>query len=166
MRYVVLSAFALLAGCASIVSKSDYPVTFNTNPSGADIEITDRSGKVIFEGKSPAHLTLNASTGFFRGARYSVSASHNGSAPVVRDMTAGLDGWYIANILFGGLIGMLIVDPATGAMYKLENEFIVNLPRSTAESGDLTITIASIDAIPADIRHHLVPVDLDEAVAR
>jgi hypothetical protein len=30
-----------------------------------------------------------------------------------------VNGWYIDNNLFGGLIGMLIVDPITGAMYKL-----------------------------------------------
>lgn len=31
-----------------------------------------------------------------------------------------MDGWYFGNILFGGLIGFLIVDPATGAMYTLK----------------------------------------------
>jgi hypothetical protein len=31
-----------------------------------------------------------------------------------------MSGWYIGNILFGGLIGMLVVDPQTGAMYRLE----------------------------------------------
>ncbi len=161
----MLSAFALLAGCASIISKSDYPVTFKTNPSGADIEITDRSGQVIFDGTSPAQLTLNAGAGFFRGGRYTVSASHNGGAPVVREMTAGLDGWYVANILFGGLIGLLIVDPATGAMYKLDNEFIVNVPQASADASEegLSLTIATIDQIPGDMRHHLVPVDLEEA---
>ncbi len=28
-------------GCASIVSKSDYPVSFNTTPSGAIVKIYD-----------------------------------------------------------------------------------------------------------------------------
>jgi hypothetical protein len=44
-----------------------------------------------------------------------------------------LDGWYFGNILLGGLIGMLIIDPATGAMYKLETEFLnETLVQSTA----------------------------------
>ena len=30
-----------------------------------------------------------------------------------------INGWYFGNIIFGGLIGMLAVDPATGAMYTL-----------------------------------------------
>ena len=37
----------------------------------------------------------------------------------VISIESSMDGWYIANILFGGLIGMLAVDPATGAMWKL-----------------------------------------------
>lgn len=39
-----------------------------------------------------------------------------------------MDGWYIGNLLFGGLIGMLIVDPATGAMYKLDDSVYATLP--------------------------------------
>lgn len=31
-----------------------------------------------------------------------------------------MDGWYLGNILIGGLIGMLIVDPASGAMYRFK----------------------------------------------
>lgn len=32
-----------------------------------------------------------------------------------------LDGWYFGNILLGGVIGMLIVEPATGAMWKIDS---------------------------------------------
>lgn len=35
-----------------------------------------------------------------------------------------LSGWYFGNLVFGGLIGMLIVDPLTGAMYNLKPEKI------------------------------------------
>jgi hypothetical protein len=38
-----------------------------------------------------------------------------------------MDGWYIGNILFGGVIGFLIVDPATGAMWKLGDPVYGNL---------------------------------------
>ena len=33
---------------------------------------------------------------------------------------AYLNGWYIGNVVFGGLIGLLIVDPETGAMWRLD----------------------------------------------
>lgn len=35
-----------------------------------------------------------------------------------------LNGWYAGNIFLGGIIGFLIVDPATGAMYKLNTDAI------------------------------------------
>jgi hypothetical protein len=39
-------------------------------------------------------------------------------------LESSLSGWYLGNIVFGGLIGMLIVDPMTGAMYNLTPEKI------------------------------------------
>lgn len=38
---------------------------------------------------------------------------------------AGLNGWYAGIIVFGGLLGLLIIDPATGAMWRI-NEDSVN----------------------------------------
>lgn len=38
-----------------------------------------------------------------------------------------MDGWYMGNLLFGGFIGFLIVDPATGAMWKLDDNVYGNL---------------------------------------
>ena len=38
-----------------------------------------------------------------------------------------VDSWYFGNILFGGLIGMLIIDPATGAMWKLPENVSTDL---------------------------------------
>ena len=37
-----------------------------------------------------------------------------------------MDGWYIGHILFGGLIGFLIIDPATGSMWKLNESVHVS----------------------------------------
>lgn len=52
--------------------------------------------------------------------------------------------WYIGNIVFGGLIG-IIVDPITGAMYKLKPEDVNgNLQKGTSfhtEFGHLVIKI-------------------------
>lgn len=35
-----------------------------------------------------------------------------------------LDGWYFGNILLGGFLGMVIIDPATGAMWELDTEYV------------------------------------------
>ena len=47
-----------------------------------------------------------------------------GYLPLERQLEASINGWYFGNIIFGGLIGILIVDPATGAMWKISEENI------------------------------------------
>lgn len=106
-------------GCATIVGKSEYPVVFDTEPSGARIVVTDRDGHLMYKGESPVTLTLSSSAGYFRAASYDVKASKDGFEPGTGLLTANVDPYYFCNIFFGGLIGMLIVDPATGAMYRL-----------------------------------------------
>lgn len=64
-----------------------------------------------------------------------------------------LNGWYFGNILIGGLIGFLIVDPATGAMYKLDSEGITeNLTKVPAAS----LNIIDKNNIPPNWKAHLV----------
>ncbi|GIV03755.1 MAG: hypothetical protein KatS3mg015_2585 [Fimbriimonadales bacterium] len=148
-------------GCASIVSKSMYPVTVDSNPTGANVVITNKSGTRIFEGRTPTTLALSASNGFFSPAEYHIEASMEGYDTARATLTAGLDGWYIGNILFGGLIGMLIVDPATGAMWKLGERVVVNLAAKTSalEHGGPSLRIVTIDQIPTEYRAHLIRVN-------
>ena len=48
-----------------------------------------------------------------------------------------LNGWYIGgNLIFGGLIGWLIVDPATGAMWTL-NTREINLTLEALKQGSI-----------------------------
>jgi hypothetical protein len=47
-----------------------------------------------------------------------------GHANAEAKLDSSLSGWYFGNIIFGGLLGMLIVDPLTGAMYNLTPEKI------------------------------------------
>jgi hypothetical protein len=114
-------AVLLSTGCASIVSKSKYPVAITTEPAGAKIEIKDQDGVVRFAGTSPATAILDAGNGYFTRARYTVSASKEGYNPAILPLQNSIDGWYWGNILFGGLIGLLIVDPITGAMFQIDH---------------------------------------------
>ncbi len=107
-------------GCASIVSKSKYPVSISTEPAAAKIEIKDQDGIVRFAGTSPATAMLDAGSGYFTRARYTVTASKDGYNPATIPLQNSIDGWYWGNILIGGLIGMLIVDPITGAMFQID----------------------------------------------
>jgi len=69
-----------------------------------------------------------------------------------------LNGWYFGNIIFGGLIGLLIVDPATGAMYRLDVNYIdepLTPTNTTADKGQ-TLKIMDINDLSQDMRSHLV----------
>lgn len=158
---VLIVILAATLGCASIVSKSVYPVTFDSSPSGADIVITDAKGHRIFEGRAPTTLTLSSKKGFFQGATYTIEATLEGREPGTTTLNAGLDGWYIGNLLFGGLIGMLIIDPATGAMWTLDERVVVQLGQQTSSAAPAqpTLTILSLEQVPAAHRDRLVPVE-------
>ncbi len=125
-----LISLLLISGCASIISKSDYPVSFNSAPSGAQVTIKDaKAGRVIYKGKTPCIVTLKAKHGFFSPAQYDVCFNLPGYNTKLVTLDATLDGWYIGNIIFGGLIGFLIVDPATGAMWKLPSNIDITLTK-------------------------------------
>jgi hypothetical protein len=126
-----------LTGCASIVSKSNWPVAFKSDPPGAKIVITDDNGKELHRGTTPVTFKLHSGAGFLIPADYVVEMKMDGYPEDRGVLKAGMNGWYIGNVAFGGLIGLLVVDPATGAMWKLPSEYSVNLlatnfPRTTA----------------------------------
>lgn len=124
-----LLALALFVGpgCASIVSKSEYPVTLNSTPEGLSVRVQNEKGEGVFSGTTPTTAVLRSSDGFFSKANYSLHFTGSSDLEHVTMLSPGLDGWYMGNILFGGLIGLLLVDPATGAMYKLPESVTVSM---------------------------------------
>lgn len=141
----------LLSGCASIVSKSSYTVMINSVPSEAKITITDKKGVNVYEGLSPSIVKLDASSGFFSKASYLVKFEKEGYQLKTCQITSKIDGWYFGNILLGGLIGMLIVDPATGAMYKLDTDAV-----DVSLMPERTVSIIDIQSLPDEMKNHLV----------
>lgn len=117
---VFLGAF-LLTGCATIVGDDTQLVQVNSNPAGANFEIKDDSGRVVAQGKTPQGVALAKSDGSYFGKKnYQITLIKDGSQPVTLPIKASANGWYIGgNILFGGLIGWLLVDPFNGGMYTL-----------------------------------------------
>lgn len=140
----------LISGCASIVSKSTYPVSVSSKPEGATITITNRHGQEIHSGRTPATVSLKAGCGYFKGEEYTILFSKAGYKPFKTTITSDLDGWYVfGNIFFGGLIGWLIVDPATGAMWKLDDASAILLEDSISKNqkNDKQLNIALIAEI-------------------
>jgi len=143
-----------MAGCASIVSDSTYPVTISSTPKDAQLTIKNDQ-RTIYSGTTPATVTLDASEGFFQSAEYTAKIDKQGYGTYRKTINAGLDGWYIGNIAFGGLIGWLIVDPATGAMWKLDSNVNANLSKKQSSSKDHKLYIATPDQIPQKMHSQL-----------
>jgi len=157
---VSLVTIFFVSGCASIVSKSNYPVAINSVPDGATITITAKNGQQIYKGKTPTTVTLKSGAGFFTGASYIVKFEKPGYEPQTAFIERQLDGWYIGNVLFGGLIGFLIVDPATGAMWKLPDGISVTLAEKTSTFviDGKELKVVFLDDVPAKLRSQLVKI--------
>jgi hypothetical protein len=156
---LALSTAVLFSSCASIVSKSEYPVSLTSSPSGAKVTVK-KNGISVYQGLTPSMVTLSASNGFFQPAKYQVEFTKNGAPTQTIPLTSDIDGWYFGNILFGGLIGMLIVDPATGAMWKLPenvNASMTSMASVTSENGK-TIIIVDRKSVPAGIQDQLIAI--------
>ncbi len=162
MRVLVslLVVIVFLSGCASIVSKSEWPVTINSNPEQANITITNEDGLKMYTGTTPTTLNLKAGEAYFDGIDYTVVFEKEGYEKQTIIISSRLNGWYFGNILFGGLIGMLIVDPLTGAMWKLDSLYVANLSEKTSflEQEGKTIQFVLLDDVPVHLRDKMVRV--------
>ena len=133
IQIMSLATCLLVTSCATIVSKSDYPVTVNSTPSGATVTIRKKSdGSLVSQGTTPHQATLKSGRGYFKSETYLLDFKKPGYPTRTTELAATMDGWYAGNILFGGLIGILIVDPMTGAMWKLNKNVDIDLASRTA----------------------------------
>jgi len=160
---LITAASFALSGCASIISKSNYPVSITSSPSEAKFTVTDQKGVVVHKGETPSTITLKSGSGFFKGADYTIKYSKDGYEPSTAFITPKVDGWYVANIVFGGLIGLLIVDPLTGAMYKLPDVNNTALEKTNKTSLDSTgerkVKVVSIEELTQEQRARLVRIN-------
>jgi hypothetical protein len=156
----VIGGSVLLGGCASIVSKSDYPIAVNSTPDQAQFVIRNRAGEEIARGVTPTMITLKSGAGYFKGEAYTLTFKKDGYADHESTLQSQLNEWYWGNLLFGGLIGMLIVDPATGAMWKLPPTISASLsPKAAAAEGETQLQVVTIDQIPAHQRDFLIRIN-------
>jgi hypothetical protein len=163
IRNLVLGGLTaiIILGCASIVSRSEYDVTITSNPSDSYITVTDRDGFDVFSGTTPAYVTLPADAGYFVGATYTVKFEKEGFQTQTLLLKNKIDGWYFGNILLGGIIGMLIIDPLTGAMWKLPPNLHASLLNgmNSLNIDDQTIDFTLYEEVPEALRQHLIPIE-------
>ena len=143
---IILVAF--LVSCASIISERYYPVAINSSPSEVNFIIMDKNGNKLHSGKTPYTVTLESGSGFFSAAKYTIQFKKTGFNTREIQLEGDLDEWYIVNLLFGGLLGLLIIDPWTGAMWELPPTVSTNMEANK-------LTIRSIDSLSNEERSRL-----------
>lgn len=108
----------MFAGCASIVCPSSYSLSVSSNVKNAKVTIYNRDKEVEVV-TSPSEVMLSPRGGYFVPADYRFVFEKEGFKGDEVKLGADFNWWYVGNVVFGGLIGWLIVDPATGAMWKI-----------------------------------------------
>ena len=134
MKLVAIALVSLLAtGCATIVGSTTHTVGLSSSPPGAKVVVRDEAGKDVFNGVTPASITLKKHKGYFSGHTYTFSFTKAGYDEHIELLSAEASDWYVwGNLLIGGLIGWVLVDPATGAMWTYDQE---NLNVALTKSG-------------------------------
>ena len=113
--------FLGVSGCATIISGSDQAVSVNSVPSGEKFQVREKTGKIVFQGVTPTVVNLKTGAGYFSGAGYTFTFPYTPARTTVQ-INSHLNGWYFGNLIWPGmglLVGMVLVDPITGAMWRL-----------------------------------------------
>jgi len=107
-------------------------------------------------------MYLNSGAGFFKKESYVIRYELDGYPTREIPLEFKVNGWYWGNLLLGGVIGMLIIDPATGAMYKPSIDYVqATLTKNPVGSLDASpsLKICSIGEVPKDMEKQLVKVN-------
>jgi hypothetical protein len=153
----------LINGCATIFGwgKAEV-VNIRSNPDNATITVNDEGGTKIFEGQTPTNIPLEKKKGYFSGKTYSITISKDGYTDKTIMVDTKANGWYIGgNIIFGGLIGWLIVDPATGAMWTFDTNDI-NVDLVSSDKGSMlenNSKVVLLKDVPIELRDKLVRIN-------
>ena len=147
-------------GCASIVTGTHRKVTFKSNPEGARFVVVNEKGKTVAEGTTPFTAKLMKGKPYFMGRKYSITFAKDGYWETKHDVKSTVSGWYLGNLIFGGLVGLLVVDPLTGAMYTLPKEVSVNLNPKAAASVEQEpeLRVVHLQDVPEEMRAQLTKV--------
>ena len=112
-RVCVVLGLGLIAAGAQVVTVPATPVVGSSNPATAE-------PPVLRPATTPCTVKLDPKRGYFKGQNYVVRLELAGYTPVEVQLQPAISGWYFGNILIGGLIGMVGVDPVTGSMWNIE----------------------------------------------
>lgn len=133
---LLFAAVLTLGSCATIIHGSRQSLEFASRPTGARLYL---DGKDM--GTTPQTLVLNRKAnkkGDLPGKKsYAVRLELDGYQPYETKLERKFDGWIFGNLVFGGIIGV-VIDLATGSVYRIspkrvDGDFLSN--SSTTKSG-------------------------------
>lgn len=121
--FLSVGCMFLCTGCASIICGSEKTINVTSSPVESEFSIINRKGNIIAKGVTPTNVTLKRGDGWFRAGDYTIKLSKAGYKETIVPIKQDLEtGWYgLGNLVFGGPIGWIIVDPLTGAMYNIKD---------------------------------------------
>ena len=154
----VLVVLALLSGCASVVKGGNQKIAVTSDPSGARVVVTDlRQNLEVQSGTTPFEATLARGAGWFKSARYKVTFERPGYQNEEVLLEGRPSGWYLAgNLFFTDLLGWLVVDPLTGAMWVLEPQDLnVVMKKTAAGIREHDLRVVLLDDVPMDVKANL-----------
>ena len=143
-------AVTLLSSCASIIHGSRQDVRVTSVPSGAVVRVNLNNQATT----TPGVLTLNR-----KEIGYVLTFEKQGYKPVEVSLRRTVDGWLFGNILFGGLIG-LVIDFSSGSAYKLTPDDVstvlnqMNVSLKDTKKGDLLVVV-DMERLPKQARERL-----------
>lgn len=164
---LALVAAVTAMSCATVVNGSRQSVSLNSEPPRAEVTVFNRDGKEVYRGNTPTTITVPRGSSYFRREVYTLAFVVPDRDPMVVKVPASVDGWYFGNIVLGGAIGLLIIDPLTGAMFELPDEVAANLAdrRITRPADTSELAILTVADLPPAIRQRIVPLSETAQVA-
>jgi hypothetical protein len=142
MRFSTCSLGLLVllnTGCASLLGQSSWPVYVDSVNSDCDFVVRNQYGLEVNTATTPKLLRLASGIGFFEKADYTLTFIRSDLSEFEIKLPAKINPWYYANIPMVNLIGLGLVDPATGAMWSLPNR--VRVDCSKANGGVVEIGV-------------------------
>ena len=116
----------IMGGCASIICGTSQEVAVNSSPSEATVKVNG-----MLRGQTPVTLDLK------RNKSHTIRIELEGYQPYNVILRRGVNGWVFGNIIFGGLIG-LVIDAVDGAIYTIKPNTI---QASLLEDKEATVSV-------------------------
>ena len=113
-----LALVVLSTGCSTVMCGKNQTVSINTRPPGADVTVFNKYEDVVFTGVTPCEVRLARGDTDRGPGFYKVTVNKPGYTPFETELNGVVNRAYLANIMNGG-IGMITLDPYTGAKWTL-----------------------------------------------